>query len=410
MRCGERFITHPDPLSFTLSLQVNISYLMPRPIRARICPAHLAINLSRLRAHLPPATELMAVIKANAYGHGIERVWTGLQSADSLALLDLGEAQRVRGLGWPHPVLLLEGAFEPRDYADIAALQLDFTLHTAWQVDSCATYLASQGPLSRSRVFIKVNTGMNRLGFRPEHTWPVMEQALRWCQAGQVRQVILMTHFANADEHHPQGPAADTQAQRLLQLAATLRQQADAVNLADTAFSISLGNSAAALGHAGIAGDIVRTGIAAWGASTGPVTAAAAGLLPVMSLRSRIIGVQSLQAGERVGYGSRFEAPAPMRIGIVACGYADGYPRHAPDGTPVLVDGVRTRLVGRVSMDMLTVDITPLPEADVGSEVLLFGDARLGVDEVAQSCGTIGYELLCAIAPRVPFDVAAAES
>jgi alanine racemase len=378
---------------------------MSRPIRARICPAHLAHNLAALRARLTPGAELMAVIKANAYGHGIERVYPALGAANSLALLDLDEARRVRALGWSAPVLLLEGAFTYDDYSTVARLQLDFTLHNAQQVVHLQRFFDSGERLDGSRVFVKVNTGMNRLGFVPDEALAVMLQALGWLSRGLVAQVVLMTHYANADEAKPAGPDAPTQADRLMKLAARVRQQADDGGLAAATFTVSLGNSAAALGHTQIAGDIVRTGIAVWGASTGPLHADEAGLKPVMRLSSRIIGVQQLQPGERVGYGSRFAATKPMRIGVVACGYADGYPRHAPDGTPVNVAGVRTAIVGRVSMDMLTVDLTDIPHADLGSEVVLFGDEGLGVDEVATACGTIGYELLCAIAPRVPFEV-----
>ncbi len=388
---------------------------MPRPIRARISPAHLAHNLAALRARLAPGTELMAVIKANAYGHGIERVYGGLAAADSLALLDIEEARRVRAIGWSAPVLLLEGTFGFDDYAAVANLRLDFTLHNAQQVVDLQRFFDTAGPLAESRVFVKVNTGMNRLGFVPDEALTVMLKALGWLRQGLIRHLVLMTHFANADEVTPSGPDAPTQAGRLMALADEVRRQdaARGDGVSDTTattaadFTVSLGNSAAALGHAPIAGDIVRVGIAPWGASTGPVHADEAGLLPVMRLSSRIIGVQQLQPGQRVGYGSRFEAVKPMRIGVVACGYADGYPRHAPDGTPVVVQGVRTQVVGRVSMDMLTVDITDIPAAGLGSEVVLFGDHGLGVDEVATACDTIGYELLCAVAPRVPFEVLA---
>lgn len=343
----------------------------------------------------------MTVIKANAYGHGIERIYPALQKGDSVALLDMAEAQRMRQLGWQKPVLLLEGAFALSDYSDVAALQLDFTLHNAQQVADLEQYFSSVGTLAASRVFVKVNTGMNRLGFVPDDACGVMLKALGWLDKKWIGQLVLMTHFANADESAPAGPDAPLQADRLMRLAARVRQQSTCT--AD--FSVSLGNSAAALGHVAIAGDVVRTGIAAWGASTGPVSAQDAALRPVMRLSSRIISVQNLQPGDRVGYGSRFVADKPMRIGVVACGYADGYPRHAPDGTPVVVNGIRTRLVGRVSMDMLTVDITGIESAGLGSEVVLFGDCGLGVDEVASAAGTIGYEVLCAIAPRVPFDV-----
>jgi alanine racemase len=378
---------------------------MPRPILATVNLQHLRHNLSLLGTGLPDACELMAVVKANAYGHGIERIFPALSVADSLALLDLSEAQRCRDLGWTRPILLLEGAFEPDDYRAVAGASLDFTLHTAWQADSLWTFLDAGGNLSACRVHVKVNTGMNRLGFEPRHAQAVMLQVLSRVQAGQLGGAVLMTHFANADERQPQGPTALLQADRLRQLQGDIRRAADLAGLSGQPFTCTLGNSAAAMGYTGLSGDMVRIGIAAYGSSTGPVTAAQAGLKPVMQLRSRLIAVQHLQAGERVGYGSRFQADSALRIGVVACGYADGYPRHAPDGTPILVCGQRTRVVGRVSMDMLTVDLTGIAHADVGSDVTLFGEPDLTVDEVATHCGTIGYELLCAVAPRVPFQL-----
>jgi alanine racemase len=162
----------------------------------------------------------------------------------------------------------------------------------------------------------------------------------------------------------------------------------------------NLSNSAAELMHPELATDWVRPGIMLYGATPGAKSAQEFGLLPAMTLSSEIIGMQHIGAGDAVGYGSRFVADSVMTVGVVACGYADGYPRHAPNGTPVLVDGVRTRIVGRVSMDMITVDLTPVPGAHVGSKVTLWG-ADLPIDEVANAAGTIGYELMCALAPRV---------
>ena len=356
---------------------------MPRPIEAWIHPAALAHNLARARAAAPDA-RVMAVVKANAYGHGIERVYPGLRGADGFALLDLAEAQRVRDLGWRGPILLLDGAFEPRDLELCSRLGLWHAVHCSEQID----WLAAHKTQQPHRVFLKMNSGMNRLGFRPEvfrSAWARLDALT------QVDEISLMTHFSDADG--PRGVAHQIAAFE----AATQ----------DLPGERSLSNSAALLRH-GIQNDWVRAGIAAYGSAPDfpEHDIQHWQLQPTMTLRARLIAVQQLQAGDTVGYGSGYGADAPQRVGIVACGYADGYPRSCPTGTPVLVDGVRTTTVGRVSMDMLVVDLTPVPQAAMGSEVTLWGrgphGARLPIDEVAQAAGTVGYELMCALAPRVP--------
>ena len=366
---------------------------MPRPIQALIHPAALAHNLARAREAAPDA-RVWAVVKANAYGHGIERVFDGLRGADGFALLDLSEAQRLRALDWRGPILLLEGCFEPRDLELCSRLNLWHAVHQNEQID----WLAAHKTHQPHRVFLKMNSGMNRLGFRPE------AYRTAWARLNalpQVDEISLMTHFSDADG--PRGVAH--------QVAVF-----DEVTR-DLPGERSLSNSAAVLRHgAGGSGpalrsDWVRAGILAYGSAPDfpEHDIAHWGLRPAMTLRSRIIATQSLQAGDTVGYGSSFTATAPMRIGIVACGYADGYPRHCGSGTPVLVDGVRSGTVGRVSMDMLVVDLTPLPQAGVGSEVTLWGHgpggSLLAIDEVARAAATIGYELMCALAQRVPTDV-----
>jgi alanine racemase len=329
---------------------------MPRPILATIHTAALAHNLGVARAAAPDA-KVWAVVKANAYGHGIERVFDALRSADGFALLDLAEAQRLRALDWRGPILLLEGCFDARD--------------------------------------LELYSGMNRLGFPPER------YRAAWTRLNalpQVEEITLMTHFSDADG--PKGISAALQA-------------FDAVTH-DLPGERTLSNSAATLRHRDVlAGrsDWVRPGILVYGSAPDfpEHTAAGWGLQPTMTLSSKIIGVQDLKAGDTVGYGSSFTADGPLRIGVVACGYADGYPRHCSTGTPVLVNGVRTRMVGRVSMDMITVDLTPVPAAGMGSEVTLWGraggGAELPIDEVAQAGATVGYELMCALAQRVPVQV-----
>lgn len=373
---------------------------MPRPILATVHLDALRHNLNQARLRAPDA-QVWAVVKANAYGHGIERAFEGLRSADGFALLDLEEAQRIRALDWRGPILLLEGVFEPRDLELCSRLGLWHTVHCTEQVD----WLAAHKTQVPHRVFLKLNSGMNRLGFTPT--------AFRaaWARLNalpQVEEISLMTHFSDADG--PRGIAH--------QVAAF-----EAVT-ADLPGERTLCNSAAILRHAGsplkgegavttLAADWVREGIALYGSAPDHPenTAASWRLLPAMTLSTKVIGVQSLQAGDTVGYGSAFTADGPMRVGVIACGYADGYPRHAPTGTPVLVNGVRTRVVGRVSMDMIAVDLSPLDASvGVGAEVVLWGvspatGAVLPVDEVAASAGTIAYELLCAVAQRVPFAV-----
>ena len=363
---------------------------MPRPILATIHTAALSHNLARVRAAAPDA-RVWAVVKANAYGHGIERVFEGLRSADGFALLDLDEAQRLRALDWRGPILLLEGCFEARDLELCSRLGLWHVIHCNEQIDMLAAHKTERP----QRVFLKMNSGMNRLGFAPER------YRAAWTRLNalpQVQEISLMTHFSDADG--PKGVTAQL-------------QRFDAV-MHDLPGERTLSNSAATLRHgAALAArsDWIRPGIAVYGSAPDfPAHSAADwGLQPTMTLASRIIGVQQLVAGDTVGYGSSFSADGPMRIGVVACGYADGYPRHCSTGTPVLVGGVRTRMVGRVSMDMITVDLTALPDAAMGAAVTLWGQspdgALLPIDEVAQAGDTVGYELMCAVAQRVPFAV-----
>lgn len=371
---------------------------MPRPIQALIHTDALAHNLARARRAAPDA-HCWAVVKANAYGHGIEHAYRGLQGADGFALLDLDEAQRVRSLGWRGPILMLEGCFEARDLELCSRLNLWHVVHREAQID----WLAAHKTTWPHHVFLKMNSGMNRLGFAPSafrSAW------LRLSGLTQVDRITLMTHFSEADlpgsdtASHPSAVAS----QRAVfeSIAAALPGERSACN------------SAAVLRLAQdpvVRGDWVRPGIMLYGSSPDyPVRSSADWeLRPTLTLRSQLIATQLVATGDRVGYGGAFIAEQPLRIGVVACGYADGYPRSAPTGTPVLVEGVRTRVVGRVSMDMITVDITELPQARIGSEVTLWGQGPnascLSIDEVAHSAGTVGYELMCALARRVPVQV-----
>ena len=363
---------------------------MARPIQAHIHTHALRDNLLRVRQAAPDA-RVWAVVKASAYGHGIARVFESLRAADGFAVLDLQEAQTLRDLGWRGPVLLLEGVFEARDLELCSRLDLWHVVHHEAQIDMLSRH-KTQVP---QRVFLKMNTGMNRLGFAPARfrsAW------VRLNALPQVDEISLMTHFAHADD----AIGVDAQLQVFKDISHDLPGER------------SLANSAALLRHGSapeVLADWVRPGIALYGSAPDhPLHDAAHwGLRPAMSLRSQIIGTQDLKAGDEVGYGGVFQATSDMRIGVVACGYADGYPRHAPSGTPVLIDGQRCTTVGRVSMDMLCVDLTPVPQATVGTSATLWGQAMTGevlcIDEVAAAAGTLGYELMCALAPRVPVSV-----
>ena len=363
---------------------------MPRPILATVHTDALRQNVARMRLAAGDS-RVWGIVKANAYGHGIERVFDGLRGVDGFALLDLQEAERVRALGWRGPILLLEGVFEARDLELCSRLNLWHVVHCEQQIDMLAMHKTHQP----HRVFLKMNSGMNRLGFAPQRfraAWSRLDAL------PQVDEISLMTHFSDAD-----GPRG---------IEHQLRVFADITR--DLPGERSVSNSAGALRHgddAAVRADWVRPGIAIYGSSPDfPVNDIRHwGLQPAMTLASRVIGVQELSAGDTVGYGSSFTADGPLRVGVVACGYADGYPRHCTTGTPVLVDGVRTRMVGRVSMDMITVDLTPVPDAGFGSAVTLWGQgpkgSLLAIDEIAQSAGTVGYELMCAVAARVPFAV-----
>ena len=361
---------------------------MPRPILATIHPQALRHNLEQVRKAAPDA-KLMCMVKANAYGHGLEHAFAGLRAADGFAVLEIAEAQRLRAMDWRGPILLIEGVFEPRDLEMCSRLSLWHTVHCDRQID----WLAAHKTQVPHRVFLKMNSGMNRLGFTPER---FRSAYARLNALTQVEEISFITHFSDAD-----GPRGTAHQRAVFERATH-----------DLPGERTLCNSAASLLEASdehLRGDWVRPGIVLFGSSPDyPAhTAQQWNLQPAMTLSAQVIGTQQLQAGDTVGYGSTFTASEPMHIGVVSCGYADGYPRLCGTDTPVLVNGVRTRLLGRVSMDMLCVDLTPVPGAGLGSEVVLWGKsprtgATLSIDEVAAAAGTVGYELMCAVAARVP--------
>lgn len=353
---------------------------MPRPIRAVIHQHNLEHNLAVIRQSIGQA-KIWSVMKADGYGHGIKRIWRGLKDSDGFAVLDLHEAILLRNEGWKGPILLLEGFFQADDLTVIDQYQLTTSVHSRWQLAAIEQASLSK-PIS---VYIKLNSGMNRLGFSVDEYADIVSQL---SQMKNVANVTLMSHFANSDlVEGTQAPLAKIQ------------------QFAQLSLSTCIANSGAVLWHKNTHYDWVRAGIVLYGASPSGKWGDIAeyGLKAAMTLQSEIIAVHDIEASQSIGYGSKFTAEKPMRIATVACGYGDGYPRHAPTGTPVWCQGQRCALLGAVSMDMLTIDISDCPEATIGSKVELWGE-NLPVDDVAQAAGTIGYELLCALARRVPID------
>jgi len=350
---------------------------MSRPTLATIHSGALRHNLGVVRRHAPHS-RVFAVVKANAYGHGLACAARTLRDADGYALVELGAALELRQSGYRQPILLLEGFFEPRELAEITAHHLAAVVHSREQLAMLGELPAGAG----LEVYLKLNTGMNRLGFAPAEFGAVLA-ALK-SNAG-VGRITLMTHFASADEVRG------------------VTWQMDIFERVTGGVSLpkSLANSAAIMRYPETQADWVRPGIMLYGCSPFPEqTGAEIGIRPAMTLESQVIAVQTLKKGETVGYGGVFAAGRNTRVGVVACGYADGYPRHAPTGTPIMVEGRMTRTVGRVSMDMLCADLTDIPEARVGSRVVLWGE-EVPVEHVAAAAGTVGYELLCGLAPRV---------
>nr|WP_175012869.1 alanine racemase [Burkholderia lata] len=347
-------------------------------------PTIATIHLDALRHNLEVArrkagrARVMAMLKANAYGHGLLACASALAQADGFGVIELDAALELRNSGWRKPILLLDGYYESREIRTFFDHDLTPTLHCQEQIDMLSAFPAS----GRLDVFLKINSGMNRLGFDVAVVPAVLEQ-LRAIRC--VSRIVFMTHFGCADGERGIGFQTDRLA-----------------HIAVTPDAWSMANSAALMAHPQAGDDIVRPGIMLYGST--PLEGQSADMLdlaPAMTLESRIIGVQTLSRGEVVGYGATYQCPAPMRIGIVACGYGDGYPRHAGTGAPVGVDGRIAKTVGRISMDKLAIDITHLPDARVGTRVELWGK-NVSVDRVAEHAGTSGYELLSAVTARVP--------
>lgn len=345
---------------------------MTRPTRVRIDLGALRANY--LHARAVHGGRALAVIKANAYGHGALACARALSSVtDGFAVAFLDEARTLREGGVRNPILVLEGVFNAGEVKFAHELDLWLVVHQDEQIR-----LLEQAPvIGRFQVWLKVDTGMSRAGFR---TAAVVDAHRRLMSTGKVRSITLMTHFARADE-----PGEAMTAQQI--------ETFDSAT-ATLAGERSLCNSAGVLAWPAAHRDWARPGLMLYGVAphgeTGPE------LRPVMTFESSVFAVRTLEPGESLGYGATFTATQRTRVGLVCAGYADGYPQTAPTGTPVAVDGRPTTLIGRVSMDMLTVDLTSLPDAGVGSTVELWG-SRVPVGAVARATSRSPYELLCSV-------------
>lgn len=355
---------------------------MARPTSAIIHLDALRHNLAQVRQRAP-GSRVMAVVKADGYGHGLERVARALGGADAFGVAALSDAERLRAAGLSQPIVLLSGFNEAADIPRLRELAIDTVVHHGSQLDMLEQ--AERGePI---RCWLKLDTGMHRLGFAPEaaHAAYARLSAMR----GVVGEIRLLNHFASSDEFDN----------------AQTREQLRLFNevTANLTGERSLANSAAILGWPEARADWVRAGGALYGISVVEGrTGADFGLRPAMTLATRLISVNRVRKGERIGYSASWECPEDMEVGVAAIGYGDGYPRHAPAGTPVLVAGQRTQVIGRVSMDLMTIDLRGVPGARVGDPVTLWGP-ELPVETIAQAAGSIGYELTCSITRRVRF-------
>ena len=357
---------------------------MSRLIRAVIEPRALRHNLSTIRERARRA-RVMAVVKANAYGHGLVPTALSLPEADAFAVARLEEGLALRAAGITQPIVLLEGVFTAEQLLEAARHGFDLVVHDALQVE----LLEEMTGAHRFVLWIKIDSGMNRLGFPPREFAGALERVRRLKTAPL--EIRLLTHLACADERD-----------NLMTTAQVARFRA-AIRGLDCAVSIA--NSAGIFGNAQLNCDWVRPGLALYGASPFPdASAAQLGLEPVMSLESSVIALRRVTAGETVGYGAAWTAPRDSLIAIIAAGYGDGLPRGLPGGTPVLIAGARAPIVGRVSMDMIAVDVADVPGVHVGTGALLWGPG-LPVEEIARHAGTIPYELLCSVSQRVPLEL-----
>lgn len=379
---------------------------MPRPILATISTSNMAHNLRTVQQLVGQQvgsarfqqSKTIAVAKANAYGHGIEAAVQGFSAADGIGVIETEMLTRLRELGWQKKLVLLEGFFEKADLEVLQSTKTTTVLHCQEQLDDLR--LLPVG--AELKVMLKLNTGMNRLGFRAEALPQVLQQLAQLQTQAKVGEVIMMMHFADAD-------ASDRSS--LDYAWNNMKRALKQVELKQFRFEgLSVCNSAASLRYANdlfldAYTNIIRPGLCLYGASpmgnTENQEAIDFNLKPAMTLKAKIIGIQQVAVGETVGYGSRFKATERTRIGVVACGYADGYPRWADSSTPVVINGVETYLAGRVSMDMMTINLNPVPDAQIGDWVILWGEGGPTIDRVT-ACARMGsYETFCNLNHRV---------
>ncbi|MCK4586420.1 MAG: alanine racemase [Gammaproteobacteria bacterium] len=376
---------------------------MTRAARAVINLSALQHNLQRAKT-AAPRSQQFSIIKANGYGHGLVPVAQALKESDGFGVASVEEALALKAAEITQPVLLLEGFFHADELEQIQQYDLQIVVHQEQQL--VALEALSAKPLLSEKashqkpitVWLKVDTGMHRLGFDPDVVPEIVERLMA-CDVVN-KPLRMMTHLANADDMR------NVSTQQQIELFKTI--------LADEStnenIERSIANSAGILGWMGSYSDLARPGILLYGVSPFlKETGAVRGLLPAMTLRSELISIKQCQKGDAVGYGGEWVCPQDMPVGVVGIGYGDGYPRHAAEGTPVLIDGKRVPLVGRVSMDMICVDLRECPEAQVGSEVVLWGDG-LPAEEVAESASTIAYDLFCGVTSRVPREYVAGSS
>lgn len=355
---------------------------MSRPAKVVINLSALRHNFSRIRT-LAPDSRVMAIVKADAYGHGLVRIAQSLEQADAFGVACLEEARELRQAKIQQRIILLEGPYSGEELTKISQLGLDMVVHDLSQLE-----MLEQNQLNKPVcIWLKLDTGMHRLGFSPD----LASQALaRLEQSAGVKEIRLMTHLASANNRE------DPMTRKQLQCFSQFNE--------NMSLEKTIANSAGILAFPDAHVDWVRPGIMLYGVSPfSDSNGSQEGLKPVMTLQSRLITVRALKAGDPVGYGATWRCPEDMSVGVVAAGYGDGYPRHAESGTPVLVNGKRVELIGRASMDMLTVDLRSQSQAKTGDPVVLWGEG-LPVEEVANHAGTIPYEVLCAVHKRLKFE------
>jgi alanine racemase len=353
--------------------------------RATLATIHLGAlrrNLARVR-QLAGSARVMAVVKADGYGHGLERVARALDAADAFGVAAIGDGLRLRAAGVRNRIVVLSGPDQAADLAELRRLDLDAVIHHQSQVE----WLAADRGTRPIRVWLKIDTGMHRLGFPPASAAEV--HARLRALAGVDPDIVLMTHFAASDEFDDHMTA-----QQFARFATAT---------ANIPGAHALANSAALLGWPAARGQWVRAGGLLYGLSVvAGKTGADLGFSAAMTLSTKLIAVNRVQRGERIGYAASWQCPEDMPVGVAAIGYGDGYPRSAPSGTPVLVGGTRAAVIGRVSMDLIAIDLRTMPDAGVGDRVVLWG-RELPVEEIAAHAGTISYDLTCGMTRRVLF-------